>query len=109
MNLYGEVIGVNTMMVSTGFGFAIPGSHCKNFVTLAMNSNRPGGVTGGMRQAENYPLSKPGGTSKYMGVVMGSLTPQMVFENRMNNPDYIVHPSSGVVIHLVHNSSPAQK
>ncbi|XP_076301312.1 HTRA2-related serine protease [Lasioglossum baleicum] len=97
VNLNGEAIGINAMRVTAGISFAIPIDHAKEFLKKA-EMRRKG------RGAQNTVETSK---SRYMGVTMLSLTPNLLFElqQRLEGiPQGIRH---GVLICKVIVGSPA--
>ncbi|XP_067834873.1 serine protease HTRA2, mitochondrial-like [Heptranchias perlo] len=92
VNLDGEVIGINTMKVTAGISFAIPSDRVRQFLV----------------QAEQKKKSWFGTETKrrYIGVMMLTLTPQILSELKLRDPRFL-NVSSGVLIHKVITGSPA--
>lgn len=92
VNLNGEVIGVNSMKVTSGISFAIPINYVKDFLKT-VRSNQT-------LQTENI-------KRKYMGITMLTLTDQIIFE--LHQRDQFVPPSitHGVLVWKVIVGSPA--
>lgn len=97
VNLSGEAIGINAMRVTAGISFAIPIDHVKEFLKKAEMLRKS-------RGAKNTVEIRK---SRYMGVTMLSLTPNLLFElqQRLEGvPQSIRH---GVLICKVIVGSPA--
>ncbi|XP_078080813.1 serine protease HTRA2, mitochondrial-like isoform X2 [Mustelus asterias] len=92
VNLDGEVIGINTMKVTSGISFAIPSDRVRQFLV----------------QAEQSKKSWFGTETKhrYIGVLMLTLTPQILSELKLRDPRF-PNVSHGVLIHKVITGSPA--
>ncbi|XP_056617037.1 serine protease HTRA2, mitochondrial-like [Triplophysa dalaica] len=95
INLDGEVIGINTMKVTTGISFAIPSDRVRLFLDHAGEKQKSlSGESGSKR--------------RYIGVMMLTLTTSIIEELKMrdmNFPD-VTH---GVLIHRVIIGSPANR
>ncbi|XP_078397037.1 serine protease HTRA2, mitochondrial-like [Cetorhinus maximus] len=91
VNLDGEVIGINTMKVTSGISFAIPSDRLRQFLV----------------QAEQSKKSWFGTETKhrYIGVLMLTLTPQILSELKVRDPRF-PNVSYGVLIHKVITGSP---
>ncbi|XP_041985513.1 uncharacterized protein LOC121737846 [Aricia agestis] len=87
VNLDGEAIGINSMKVVPGISFAIPIDYVKEFLKKASSKTQP--------------VSK-----RYLGITMLSLTPHMLMELKMRNPEMsdIQH---GILVWKVIVGSPA--
>lgn len=98
MNLDSEVIGINSMKVTSGISFAIPIDYAKNFLKMAEERLKTGKTA-----SENTPSGK-----RYMGITMLSLTPDIINELKQRGsmiPDKIQH---GILVWKVIPGSPAQ-
>ncbi|XP_069488611.1 serine protease HTRA2, mitochondrial [Ambystoma mexicanum] len=94
INLDGEVIGVNTMKVTTGISFAIPSDRLRDFL-----------------QREEQKKSSwfgPSAKRRYIGVMMLTLTPSILAELRLRDPSF-PDVTYGVLIHKVIIGSPAHQ
>ncbi|NXN93781.1 HTRA2 protease, partial [Rhinopomastus cyanomelas] len=95
VNLDGEVIGVNTMKVTSGISFAIPSDRLRKFL-----------------QKEEQRKSSWFGNSeakrRYIGVMMLTLTPSILAELKLRDPSF-PDVSYGVLIHKVIIGSPAHQ
>ncbi|NWR45703.1 HTRA2 protease, partial [Regulus satrapa] len=91
----GEVIGVNTMKVTSGISFAIPSDRLRKFL-----------------QKEEQRKSSWFGNSetkrRYIGVMMLTLTPSILAELKLRDPTF-PDISYGVLIHKVIIGSPAHQ
>ncbi|KAH9630844.1 hypothetical protein HF086_009075 [Spodoptera exigua] len=76
VNLDGEAIGINSMKVTSGISFAIPIDYVKEFLA----KKRPTGTT-----------KSPQVSRRYLGITMLSLTPNILMELRMRNPEWSGH------------------
>lgn len=94
VNLDGEVIGVNTMKVTTGISFAIPSDRLRDF--LQREEQRKSSWFG------------PSEKRRYIGVMMLTLSPSILGELRLRDPSFpdVTH---GVLIHKVILGSPAHQ
>ncbi|XP_049712799.1 serine protease HTRA2, mitochondrial isoform X1 [Elephas maximus indicus] len=90
----GEVIGVNTMKVTAGISFAIPSDRLREFLRRGEKKNSLFGVSGSQR--------------RYIGVMMLTLTPSILAELQLREPNFpdVQH---GVLIHKVILGSPAHR
>ncbi|CAD5115705.1 unnamed protein product [Dimorphilus gyrociliatus] len=99
VNLDGEVIGINTMKVTTGISFAIPINYAKPFLKRASKLDKPSSSTS---------LSP---VKKYIGVTMLTLNPRLIMELKirgvMDGP--FPEVDHGVLLHKVIVGSPAWK
>lgn len=97
VNLDSEVIGINSMKVTSGISFAIPIDYAKNFLKLAEERLKTGKTT-----------SESVSGKRYMGITMLSLTPDIIYELKQRGssiPDKIQH---GILVWKVISGSPAQ-
>ncbi|XP_043919910.1 serine protease HTRA2, mitochondrial [Protopterus annectens] len=92
INLDGEVIGVNTMKVTAGISFAIPSDKLREFLNRGQARKSWFGGTEAKR--------------RYIGVMMLTLTPSILEELKLRNPNF-PDISYGVLIHRVIVGSPA--
>ncbi|XP_074003741.1 serine protease HTRA2, mitochondrial [Numenius arquata] len=95
VNLDGEVIGVNTMKVTSGISFAIPSDRLRKF----------------LQKEEQRKSSWFGNTEtkrRYIGVMMLTLTPSILAELKLRDPSF-PDVSYGVLIHKVIIGSPAHQ
>ncbi|KAK4818554.1 hypothetical protein QYF61_014690 [Mycteria americana] len=95
VNLDGEVIGVNTMKVTSGISFAIPSDQLRKF----------------LQKEEQRKSSWFGNTEtkrRYIGVMMLTLTPSILAELKLRDPSF-PDVSYGVLIHKVIIGSPAHQ
>ncbi|GAB0187839.1 serine protease HTRA2, mitochondrial [Grus japonensis] len=95
VNLDGEVIGVNTMKVTSGISFAIPSDRLRKF----------------LEKEEQRKSSWFGNTEtkrRYIGVMMLTLTPSILAELKLRDPSF-PDVSYGVLIHKVIIGSPAHQ
>ncbi|KAK2523401.1 serine protease HTRA2, mitochondrial [Columba livia] len=95
VNLDGEVIGVNTMKVTSGISFAIPSDRLRAF--LQKEEQRKGSWFGSTEAKR-----------RYIGVMMLTLTPSILAELKLRDPSFpdVAH---GVLIHRVIIGSPAHQ
>ncbi|VDL93408.1 unnamed protein product [Schistocephalus solidus] len=140
VSLYGEVIGVNSMIADTGLGFAVPVDQVQRFIETSKRALANRGRGTSTPQSGSVPpttsqaprswswswSSKPdsernqgsvvvgpaGEHSRYLGLVMRTLTPDLAFDlalrdpfGRFTNRDV----QSGVLIHGVIRGSPAER
>ena len=95
VNLDSEVIGINSMKVTSGISFAIPIDYAKNFLKLAEERLKTGKTT------------ESASGKRYMGITMLSLTPDIIYELKQRGssiPDKIQH---GILVWKVIVGSPA--
>ncbi|XP_077157551.1 serine protease HTRA2, mitochondrial [Paroedura picta] len=95
VNLDGEVIGVNTMKVTSGISFAIPSDRLRAFL------EEEGKHTGSW-------FGSTEGKRRYIGVMMLTLTPSILSELKLRDPAFPDVPY-GVLIHKVIIGSPAHQ
>ncbi|KPJ05171.1 Serine protease HTRA2, mitochondrial [Papilio xuthus] len=88
VNLDGEAIGVNSMKVMSGISFAIPIDYVKDFLAKS--------------RSKSPPVSK-----RYLGITMLSLTPHILIELRMRNPEMPSDIKHGILVWKVIIGSPA--
>lgn len=93
INLDGEVIGINTMKVTSGISFAIPSDRLKHFLEKAAKNKSP-------RSGESK--------RRYIGVTMLTLTPSIIAELKLRDPTFpdVTH---GIFIHRVVIGYPADR
>ncbi|XP_028919818.1 serine protease HTRA3 [Ornithorhynchus anatinus] len=89
VNLDGEVIGINTLKVTAGISFAIPSDRISQFLTES--HDKP-----------NKEVKK-----RFIGIRMWTITPSLVEELKLNNPDF-PDVSSGIYVHEVVSGSPSE-
>ncbi|CAH0697164.1 unnamed protein product [Spodoptera exigua] len=92
VNLDGEAIGINSMKVTSGISFAIPIDYVKEFLA----KKRPTGTT-----------KSPQVSRRYLGITMLSLTPNILMELRMRNPEMPSDIEHGILVWKVIIGSPA--
>lgn len=101
INLDGKVIGMNTMMLTTGIGFAVPSNQMKKIVEEAMQYRDKLKT----ERKDLVPMKR-----RYIGAKILSLNANMVARLRdqglINVPDYV---QNGVVIVIIAANSPAQR
>lgn len=90
VNLDGEVIGINTLKVAAGISFAIPSDRITKFMT------------------DTHDKKFKDGKKRFIGIKMLTITPTLVQELKLNNPDF-PDVSSGIYVHEVVPNSPAQR
>ncbi|KAM6429262.1 serine protease HTRA2, mitochondrial [Rhynochetos jubatus] len=95
VNLDGEVIGVNTMKVTSGISFAIPSDRLRTF--LQKEEQRKSSWFGNAETKR-----------RYIGVMMLTLTPSILAELKLRDPSF-PDISYGVLIHRVIIGSPAHQ
>uniref|UniRef100_A0A8C8ANU5 Serine protease HTRA2, mitochondrial n=1 Tax=Otus sunia TaxID=257818 RepID=A0A8C8ANU5_9STRI len=95
VNLDGEVIGVNTMKVTSGISFAIPSDRLRKF--LEKEEQRKSSWFGNAETKR-----------RYIGVMMLTLTPSILAELKLRDPSF-PDVSYGVLIHKVIIGSPAHQ
>uniref|UniRef100_A0A8C3XGI1 Serine protease HTRA2, mitochondrial n=1 Tax=Cyanoderma ruficeps TaxID=181631 RepID=A0A8C3XGI1_9PASS len=95
VNLDGEVIGVNTMKVTSGISFAIPSDRLRKF--LQKEEHRKSSWFGNAETKR-----------RYIGVMMLTLTPSILAELKLRDPTF-PDISYGVLIHKVIIGSPAHQ
>ncbi|XP_010566757.1 PREDICTED: serine protease HTRA2, mitochondrial isoform X1 [Haliaeetus leucocephalus] len=95
VNLDGEVIGVNTMKVTSGISFAIPSDRLRKF--LQKEEQRKSSWFGNAETKR-----------RYIGVMMLTLTPSILAELKLRDPSF-PDVSHGVLIHKVIIGSPAHQ
>ncbi|KAJ8715536.1 hypothetical protein PYW07_010018 [Mythimna separata] len=88
VNLDGEAIGINSMKVTSGISFAIPIDYVKEF--LAKRTTK-----------------SPQVSRRYLGITMLSLTPNILMELRMRNPEMPTDIEHGILVWKVIIGSPA--
>ncbi|KAM9842300.1 serine protease HTRA2, mitochondrial-like [Aulostomus maculatus] len=95
INLDGEVIGINTMKVTAGISFAIPSDRLRLFLDEA-----------GKKKSSWFSGSES--KRRYIGVMMLTLTPSIIFELKLRDPAFpdVTH---GILIHRVIVGSPASR
>lgn len=95
INLDGEVIGINTMKVTAGISFAIPSDRVQLFLDRSSDT-----------QSSWFGESR--GKRRYIGVMMLTLTPSIIDELKMRDPNFpdVLH---GILIHRVIMGSPAHR
>uniref|UniRef100_A0A8C9V2I2 Serine protease HTRA2, mitochondrial n=1 Tax=Scleropages formosus TaxID=113540 RepID=A0A8C9V2I2_SCLFO len=93
INLDGEVIGINTMKVTSGISFAIPSDRLKLFLSSATDKKKSW-------------FGETATKQRYIGVMMLTLTPSIIKQLRMRDPTFpdVTH---GVLIHRIIIGSPA--
>lgn len=99
VNLDGEVIGINTMKVTTGISFAIPINYAKTFLKKAGKMEQP---------SQSSSLSP---ARKYIGVTMLTLYPRLIMELKIRGSMDKPFPDvdHGVLLHKIIVGSPAWK
>ncbi|CAH2097242.1 unnamed protein product [Euphydryas editha] len=88
VNLDGEAIGINSMKVTSGISFAIPIDYVKEFLAKS--------------KTKSPPVSR-----RYLGITMLSLTPNILMELRMRNPEMPNDIEHGILVWKVIIGSPA--
>ncbi|KYO33078.1 serine protease HTRA2, mitochondrial [Alligator mississippiensis] len=95
VNLDGEVIGVNTMRVTSGISFAIPSDRLRDFLEKG-------------RQRQSSQFGSEAVKHRYIGVMMLTLTPSILAELKRHDPNF-PDVASGILIHRVIFGSPAHQ
>ncbi|KAM8808479.1 serine protease HTRA2, mitochondrial [Eudromia elegans] len=95
VNLDGEVIGVNTMKVTSGISFAIPSDRLRKFLQKE-------------EQRKSSWFGNAEAKRRYIGVMMLTLTPSILAELKLRDPSF-PDVSHGVLIHKVIIGSPAHQ
>lgn len=95
INLDGEVIGINTMKVTSGISFAIPSDRVRLFLDHAADKQKSW-------------FGESGSKRRYIGVMMLTLTPSIIEELKMRDMSF-PDVSHGVLIHRVIIGSPASR
>ncbi|XP_006035792.2 serine protease HTRA2, mitochondrial [Alligator sinensis] len=95
VNLDGEVIGVNTMRVTSGISFAIPSDRLRDFLEKG-------------RQRQSSQFGSEAVKHRYIGVMMLTLTPSILAELKRHDPNF-PDVASGILIHRVIVGSPAHQ
>ncbi|XP_029447611.1 serine protease HTRA3 [Rhinatrema bivittatum] len=90
VNLDGEVIGINTLKVTAGISFAIPSDRISRFLT------------------ESHDKQNKDGKKRFIGIRMLTITPALVEELKLSNPDF-PEVNSGIYVHEVVPNSPSQR
>lgn len=93
VNLDGEVIGINTLKVAAGISFAIPSDRITRFLNDSLDKY----------SKDTRPIKK-----RFIGIRMLTITPALIEELKLQNPDF-PDVSSGIYVHEVVPHSPAQK
>lgn len=88
VNLDGEAIGINSMKVTSGISFAIPIDYVKEF--LAKRKTKP-----------------PQVSKRYLGITMLTLSPNILMELRLRNPEMPTDIEHGILVWKVIIGSPA--
>ncbi|BHF66720.1 Serine protease htra2, mitochondrial [Sparganum proliferum] len=143
VSLYGEVIGVNSMIADTGLGFAVPVDQVHRFIETSKRALANRGRGSSTPQPIGPPTATPqaprsrswswswssspresdraqgsvvvgpsGEHSRYLGLVMRTLTPDLAFDLAMRDPFGRFtnrDVQSGVLIHGVIRGSPAER
>ncbi|XP_035672646.1 serine protease HTRA2, mitochondrial-like [Branchiostoma floridae] len=102
VNLDGEVIGVNTMKVTTGISFAIPIDKVKEFLKNVEEKEKA--QKGWFGRGQVAPPSPP--KRRYLGVTMVTLTPNIIMELQERRTDF-PDVRTGVLVHRIIVGSPA--
>uniref|UniRef100_U3I9M3 PDZ domain-containing protein n=1 Tax=Anas platyrhynchos platyrhynchos TaxID=8840 RepID=U3I9M3_ANAPP len=89
----GEVIGVNTMKVTSGISFAIPSDRLRKFL---------------QKEEQRSWFGNAETKCRYIGVMMLTLTPSILAELKLRDPSF-PDVSYGVLIHKVIIGSPAHQ
>ena len=100
VNLDGEVIGVNSMKAMTGISFSLPINYAKLFLADIEKKKA--------KQSSTSKPTKQRRQTRYLGVKMFSLTPDIVEEMRFRMP-MILSINKGVYIAGVMLNSTAQR
>lgn len=100
VNLDGEVIGINSMKAMTGISFSLPINYAKMFLADIEKKKAKQSVAKSTTTARRQ--------TRYLGVKMFSLTPELVEEMRFRMP-MILSINKGVYIASVMLNSTAQR
>ncbi|CAB3227541.1 unnamed protein product [Arctia plantaginis] len=92
VNLDGEAIGINSMKVTSGISFAIPIDYVKEFLAKTLSTGK---------------TKAPQVSRRYLGITMLSLTPNILMELRMRNPEMPSDIEHGILVWKVIIGSPA--
>ncbi|KAK4319861.1 hypothetical protein Pmani_009247 [Petrolisthes manimaculis] len=101
INMDGEVIGINSMTVTSGISFAIPIDYAKEFIVKAEKK---------LSELSKYPESRTPDRRRYLGITMLTLTQNILLELQargnapQTSPTSITH---GIFIWRVVVGSPA--
>lgn len=100
VNLDGEVIGINSMKVTSGISFAIPIDYAKEFMAKAQKKRET---------LAKFPDSKSDSRRRYLGITMLSLTPDIIMEmqTRSGGRNIPSDTTNGVMVWRVVVGSPA--
>lgn len=101
VNMDGEAIGVNTMKLTSGISFAVPINYVKSFLVTAGEKRRQ------RRQKTGNRVASPPIPRRYLGVTMLTLTPSIVNDLVLRQPDFPADISHGVLVYRVQVGSPA--
>ncbi|ESO01410.1 hypothetical protein HELRODRAFT_82139 [Helobdella robusta] len=99
VNLEGEAIGINTMMVTTGISFAIPSDYANEFLNKAAQLEE--------RCKRNKDISQIDNNDRYIGITMVTLTPDLLMTYKVQHRD-LMHIDHGVLVYKVVIGSPAE-
>jgi len=97
VNMEGQAVGVNSMKITTGISFAIPGTYCQKFLNKAEDLMKHGRTENGFHKR------------KYMGITMLTLTKDLIkdqmstFSIQKNSGDLV----GGVYVYNVIPGTPA--
>lgn len=103
VNLDGEAIGINTLMVTTGISFAIPSNYAANFLTRADKVEGRSANKGWFGDR-----SQPARSRRFVGITMLSLTNDVIRTLKARLPDF-PDVDHGVLVHRVVAGSPAHR
>ncbi|CAB3377044.1 Hypothetical predicted protein [Cloeon dipterum] len=96
VNLDGEVIGINTMKITSGISFAIPIDYAKEFLQNHLK---------GLKDKGTNEMKK----RRHIGITMVTITPELRYEMTQRNMISISDDVTGVFVVKVVIGSPAHK
>lgn len=104
VNVEGQVVGINTLKLEAGIGFAIPADDISGFVSSALDTQ-----SGSFRSSGFFDPSRKAGDKRqaYIGINMMTLQYHILDDLRRMMPGYFDGVSHGVMVHSVNAGSPA--